>query len=104
MVDDELEQAQSRFQRCIEQRDQEAVEQVLDADYTLMLVLPRPAFIDRAQWLATLPDYHVHSYDVEERQLHVDGAVAAVPVAGDRLTSGGGTTTIGQWMAPLSPD
>jgi hypothetical protein len=32
----------------------------------------------RAAWLATLPDYIVHSWDVEEETIDVDGDLAAV--------------------------
>ncbi len=78
MADQGLDEAQGEFQRCIEERDRTGAEQVLDADYALMFIHPRPGIVSRAQWLETLPDYVVHSYDVDERQQQVDGDVAAV--------------------------
>ncbi len=32
----------------------------------------------RDRWLAVLPDYVVHAYDVQERIIDVDGDVAAI--------------------------
>ncbi len=34
--------------------------------------------IRRAEWLATLPDYVVHEWRVQQRQVEVNGEVAAV--------------------------
>jgi len=67
-------------QRCIEQRDQDAAADVLDQSYALVLVQPVRAVIPRERWLANLPDYVVHSYDVQERisDIDIDGACAAV--------------------------
>lgn len=39
---------------------------------------PVAAIVSKDRWLATLPEYLVHSYDVEERVIDVDGDVAAV--------------------------
>ncbi len=78
MADQQLNDAQAAFQRCIEERDQAGAEQVLDAGYSLLFIHPRPGIVSRAKWLETLPDYVVASYAVEERQQHVDGDVAAV--------------------------
>lgn len=78
MAKDGLEEARAEFQRCIEERDAIGAEQVLDADYALVFVHPVAAVVPRSAWLATLGDYHVHDYDVEESHTHVDGDVAAV--------------------------
>lgn len=75
---DDLEEATTEFQRCIEQRDQEAAADVLDPDYALVLVQPVRAVVPRDVWLANLSDYVVHSYDVQERVVDVDGDCAAV--------------------------
>jgi ketosteroid isomerase-like protein len=74
----DLELAMTEFQRCIAERDVEAAAVVLDADYALVLVQPVAAVIPRDRWLATLPDYIVHSYEVQEQLIDVDGDVAAV--------------------------
>jgi ketosteroid isomerase-like protein len=34
--------------------------------------------VSKDRWLASLPDYIVHSYDVQEQLIDVDGDVAAV--------------------------
>ena len=74
----DLELAMTEFQRCIAERDVEAAAVVLDADYALVLVQPAAAVVPKDHWLATLPDYVVHSYDVQEQLIDVDGDVAAV--------------------------
>ena len=78
MSDHELDEAQTEFQRCIDDRDRRGAEQVLDTEYALVFVQPGPAIVTRAQWLDTLADYHVHSYEVDERHTHIDVDVAAV--------------------------
>src|SRR5216110_1672764 len=74
----DLELAMTEFQRCIAERDGEAAAEVLDADFALVLVQPVASVIPRDRWLATLSDHVVHSYDVQEQLIHVDGSVAAV--------------------------
>jgi ketosteroid isomerase-like protein len=74
----DLELAMTEFQRCITERDVKAAAVVLDADYALVLVQPVAAVIPRDRWLASLPDYIVHSYEVQEQLIDVDGDVAAV--------------------------
>jgi ketosteroid isomerase-like protein len=74
----DLELAMTEFQRCIAERDVEAAMGVLDADYALVLVQPVGAVVSKDRWLATLPDYVVHSYDVQEQIIDVDSDVAAV--------------------------
>jgi hypothetical protein len=70
--------AMSEFQRCIDERDQVGAEVILDADYALELVHPVAAVVPRDGWLAALPDYVVHSYDVEEQIIDADVDVAIV--------------------------
>jgi ketosteroid isomerase-like protein len=77
-MSDDLEPAIAEFQRCIDQRDQEAAAEVLDADFALVLVQPVRGVVPRERWLASLPDYVVHSYDVQERVVDVNGDCAAV--------------------------
>ncbi len=66
------------FDRCVTERNSELVEQVVDEDFALVLVHPEPAEMPRQRWLEVLPDYVVHSWDVEERSVAVDEDVAAV--------------------------
>jgi Domain of unknown function (DUF4440) len=77
-VSDDLDTATREFQRCIEQRNQVAAADVLDQDYALVLVQPARVVLPREVWLATLPGYIVHSYDVQERVVDIDGDCAAV--------------------------
>src|SRR5690242_4025999 len=75
---DELADAIARFERCIEDRDRETAETVLDPDYALVLVQPARAVVPRARWLEVLPDYVVHDYAVEESIVDIDGDLATV--------------------------
>ena len=68
----------TRFDRCIQERDQAAAQTVLDDDYALVLVQPTHAVIPRARWLEVLPDYVVHDYAVEDSVVDVDGDLATV--------------------------
>lgn len=77
-MNDYLEATIGEFQRCIAERDRAAAELLLDPDYALVLVQPVATVVPRDRWLATLPDYVVHSYDVQERIVDVDGECAAV--------------------------
>ncbi len=77
-MSDDLESASAEFQRCIEQRDGDAAAAVLDEDYALVLVQPVRAVVPRQDWLATLPNYVVQTYDVQERIVDIDGDCAAV--------------------------
>jgi len=77
-MSDDLAAAIEEFQRCIDARDQDAAAEVLDPDYALVLVHPVRTVVPRQEWLRTLPDYIVHSYDVQERIVDVDGDCAAV--------------------------
>jgi hypothetical protein len=78
MTNSELELRLADFQRVIEARDVESARTVLDDNYALVLVQPTPLVVTRAQWLATLPDYVVHEWTVQERFVDVDGDCAAV--------------------------
>ena len=71
-------QRSEAFQRCIEQRDVTTAEDILDDDYSLVLVHPAPAVIPKARWIAMLPDYIVHSYDVLESVTDIDGDCATI--------------------------
>jgi hypothetical protein len=66
------------WRAAIEDRDQERAATFLDADYALVLVHPAPATVTRAQWLAMLPDYVVHSWDVREQRTDVARDVGLV--------------------------
>jgi ketosteroid isomerase-like protein len=72
------------WQAAIEARDVDGIADFLHADYALVLVHPVPATVRRAQWLAMLPDYVVHAYEVLTRAVDVDGDVAMVLHAADQ--------------------
>lgn len=78
MTSQELESRIEAFQRVIEARDVEAARAVLDEDYALVLVQPKPLVVTRSQWLGALPDYVVHEWTVQERFVDEDGDCAAV--------------------------
>jgi ketosteroid isomerase-like protein len=78
MTDTQLEAAMSDFDHAVADRDHAVAERILDPDYALVLVQPSPAVMPRARWLAVLDDYLVHSYEIEEQCVHVDGDTAAV--------------------------
>jgi ketosteroid isomerase-like protein len=75
---DDLADAMRRFQECIENRDRELAEGVLDDDYALVLVQPARAVMPRARWLEVLSDYVVHSNSTDESVVDVDGDLAVV--------------------------
>jgi len=70
--------AMDDFQRCIEDRDLARADEILDDDYALELVQPSVARVPRHRWLEVLPDYLVHSYEVQEQVLSVDGDCAVM--------------------------
>lgn len=66
------------FQRCIELRDVDAADAVLDDDYALVLVHPALAVMPRVRWLDLLPDYIVHDYELQERRIDASEDCACV--------------------------
>jgi hypothetical protein len=74
----ELVSRSDRWDEVVATRDQDAALTVLDEDFALVLVHPTPARVPLVQWLATLPDYVVHSWEVQERQVDVSADVAAI--------------------------
>ncbi|MHB1473904.1 MAG: nuclear transport factor 2 family protein [Dermatophilaceae bacterium] len=78
MTDDRLLTQIANFERCIRERDGRLAEKVLDPDYALVLVKPSFAVVPRSSWLGMLPDYVVHSWEVQEQGLDVDGECAAM--------------------------
>lgn len=74
----ELEQRILAFQKCVEDQNQEAAKDLLDDDFALVLVQPAQAVMPRERWMEVLPDYLVHSYDVEDQIVDVDVDCASV--------------------------
>lgn len=66
------------FERVLLDRDGELAEVCLHDEFALVLVRPSPATMLRDRWLELLPDYVVHSWQVEERVIDVEGDSAAV--------------------------
>lgn len=75
---EELQAVIRRFQECTATRDRELAEELLDDDYALVLVQPAATVMPRARWLELLDDYIVHSLNVAESVMDVDGDVAVV--------------------------
>jgi hypothetical protein len=78
MTDDALEQQIANFDRCVVDRDIELAETVLAPDFALVFVQPALTVMPRARWLQVLPDYVVHSYEVQEKALDRSAHCAAV--------------------------
>lgn len=78
MTNAPLQERIEQFFRCVNERDAAAAEDVLDADFALVLVHPSPAVMPRARWLEVLPDYVVHEYSIQEQTLDIDGDCAAM--------------------------
>jgi ketosteroid isomerase-like protein len=66
------------WDRAVQQRDVHGVLDYIDDDFSLTLVMPTPATVSRASWLATLPDYVVHAWEAEEQLVHVQGETGAI--------------------------
>lgn len=77
-VSAQLSSAMAQLQQCIETRDQEAGERLLDEEFELVLVVPSRTVFGRSQWLEVLPSYVVHEYVVEEQIVDEDGDAASV--------------------------
>ena len=75
---DDLNAAMGRFDVAVQQRDRVAADEVLDEDFTLVLVHPAVTVMPRARWLQVLDDYLIHSYAVEEQHVDKVEDVAAV--------------------------
>lgn len=78
MSNDDLLTQITNFDRCVVERDRDLAESVLAPDYALVLVQPVLAVMPRKRWLEVLPDYVVHSYEVQQRALDTRGDHAAV--------------------------
>lgn len=67
----------AEFDRCVHERDALLAEAVLDPDYALIPTNPALQIVPRPAWLAMLPDYVVHSWEVDDARLDISGALAA---------------------------
>jgi ketosteroid isomerase-like protein len=76
MTDQDLLDRIAEFEQVVSERDRAEV--CLHDEFALVLVHPSPATMPRDRWMEVLPDYVVHSWDVEERFIDVDGDCAAV--------------------------
>ena len=77
-VEAELVERSDSWQRAIERRDVAAAGDHLADDYALVIVQPVRTVMQRAQWLALLPDYVISDYELEERVVEVEGDLALV--------------------------
>lgn len=74
----DLSTAIDQFQRCIEDRDRDLADRLLDPDYALVLVTPTRVVFPRQQWLETLEHYVVHDYVVDEQVIDESDSEGAV--------------------------
>ena len=75
---DDLEQRMDALERCIGERDVAAAEGILAEEFALVFAHPAAAVVPRQAWLTVLPDYIVHSNDIEAQTIDIDGDWAAV--------------------------
>ncbi|HEY3436819.1 MAG TPA: DUF4440 domain-containing protein, partial [Actinotalea sp.] len=78
MADPTLTEQIANFDRVVLERDADLALTVLHPDYALVISLPVIAVMPRERWLAVLPDYLVHAYEVQEQRVEVLGSSAAV--------------------------
>ena len=74
----DLEERATAWQAAIERRDPGAAALLMEAGYCLVLVEPVRFVAEREGWLRTLADYYVHEWQVDERIVDVDGALAVI--------------------------
>jgi ketosteroid isomerase-like protein len=77
-ADREVAERSAAWDRALRDRDVTAVRDFLHDDYALALVQPERALMPREQWLATLPDYVVDGWDIQEQLIAVEGDTASV--------------------------
>ncbi len=78
MAPEDFTAAMTRFDDAVQQRDRAAADEVVDADFVLVLVHPSRATVPRARWMEVLEDYVMHSYSVEEQIVDQSEEVATV--------------------------
>lgn len=72
----EVRAASAALADVIKRRDVVAAERILGEEYSLMA--PGIGEMPRAKWLASLPEYVVHSFEFSDVQLHVYGTTAVM--------------------------
>ena len=65
------------FDRLVLGPDRDLIERILHPEFALVLVVPEPAVVPRERWLEMLPDYLVHSWEVQEQYVDNAGQTAA---------------------------
>ena len=76
MFETEVRAASAALNDVILRRDVKAAELILGAEYSLMA--PGSGETPRAKWLATLPDYVVHSFEFNDVKVNVYGETAVM--------------------------
>lgn len=76
MYESEVRAASAEWADAIKRQDAEAAGRILGAEYALMA--PGLGEMPRAQWLAFLPQYVVHSYEFTDVKVHVYGETAVM--------------------------
>lgn len=98
MTEDRLVAQMAAYQQCVLDRDQQLADSVLHPDYTLVTTSPRLMVTTRASWLKLLPDYVVHSWNVQEQIVDVANATAAAFQKIEMQATVLGTDRSGQFM------
>lgn len=76
MYEAEVRAASAEWSEAIKRQDAEVADRILGAEYALMA--PGLGEMPRAQWLAFLPQYVVHSYAFTDVKIHVYGETAVM--------------------------
>jgi ketosteroid isomerase-like protein len=93
MTEQTPQEADAGWWDALMRRDQSRVLDYLDDEYSLIVLTPAFARMNRAEWLALLPDYVITVWDVVSSEWDVDGDLAvhthhinmeAVVLGGDR--------------------
>ena len=75
-AEDEIRAAAAAWAEAIKNRDVAAADQILGAEYALWAT--GIGEMPRAQWLAALPEYVVHSYELTPKHVQVYGDTAVM--------------------------
>lgn len=76
VIEAEIRAASAAWADAIQRRDVKACDAILGAEYALMA--PGIGVMPRAKWLASLPEYTVHSYRFDDIEIQVHGETAVM--------------------------
>jgi ketosteroid isomerase-like protein len=78
MSEKDLLERNEAWEQAIFRRDPNAADAVVAEGFALVFVHPVKASVSREQWMAMLPDYVVHEWNVQERVVDISGDTASI--------------------------